>query len=159
MITYSIQTLAPSRTPETTLATEKTWYTPEEKLNVYLDIWQNKKTVVQYAQELGISVERIARWEQQAAAFIGKLLHGQEQLKEKQNQLQQQLAGTQSALDKKSAHLDWLKTTLAANTSRKERSHWVDYHCRDLPLNVQTDLLKLNRSSLYYKSAAVQKKQ
>lgn len=134
-------------------------YTGRETKRVYGYLAKQKKSAAQYAQELGISVERINRWEQQAATFVGKLLQGQEQLRDNQAQLQQQLTGTQAALDKKSAQLDWLKTTLAANTSRKERSNWVDYQCRELPLNVQTELLKLNRSSLYYKSAAVQKRQ
>ncbi|PYI50587.1 IS3 family transposase [Paenibacillus flagellatus] len=125
-------------------------YSMEDKIRVVCSMLLNDRTCEELAAELGVRPERIARMKRDVCAhLLRKVSSSQAAGQVEPDPSHRQQSEAAKCYEK----LEWLKQTVAARTDRKERTAWIDRSPAALPLRVQTELLGLNRSTLYYRPA------
>jgi putative transposase len=127
-------------------------YSGEFKVKAVLEIFKEEKTISQIASDLEVHPNQLGKWKKEAIAGLAEVLEdsrrkGDKEIEALKNQIQELYA----EIGELTTKLNWLKKNLASELSRAERIDLVDFNDGVIPLVVQTDLLSLNRTSLYYK--------
>ena len=127
-------------------------YTVEFKTKVVREILREEKTLSQIASEYGTHTNVISRWRDQAlaalpGAFSDQLANAQAA---KEAAWEKEREELYAEIGKLSTQLAWQKKNVVTCLSRDERVALVDRTHGELSLSAQTQLLGLNRTSLYY---------
>ncbi len=117
-----------------------------------LEILKEEKSISQLASESGIHSNVLNRWKNEAIQNLSQLfVDDRKGITKMKKEYEQQIEELYAEVGKLTTQLSWLKKNLAANLTRDERLHLLEWDTPDLAIQVQADLLSLNRSSLYYK--------
>lgn len=127
-------------------------YTVEFKTKVVREILREEKTLSQIASEYGTHTNVISRWRDQALAALPGVFNDQAASDQaaKEAAWEKERKELYAEIGKLSTQLAWMKKKVATCLSRDERVALVDRTGGELSLSAQTQLLGLNRTSLYY---------
>jgi putative transposase len=122
-------------------------YTVELKTKVVREILREEKTLSQIASEYGTHTNVISRWRDQARAALPGAFNNQ--AAGDQATWEKEREEFYAEIGKLSTQLAWMKKNVVTCLSRDERVELVDRTNGELSLSAQTQLLGLNRTSLY----------
>lgn len=125
--------------------------TVEFKTKVVREILREEKTLSQIASEYGTHTNVISRWRDQALAALPGVFNDQAASDQaaKEAAWEKEREELYAEIGKLSTQLAWMKKKVATCLSRDERVALVDRTGGELSLSAQTQLLGLNRTSLY----------
>src|SRR5262245_39027931 len=129
-------------------------YTAAFKTQLVREVLKEEKPLNQIASEHGVHRNLLAEWRDQAlAALPGVFSHqAQRDQEAKAAAHEQHIHELYAEIGRLSTQLAWLKKKLVTCLTRAERLTLLECDTAELPLTTQTNLLSLNRSSLYYRS-------
>lgn len=134
------------------MPTPRRTFTPEEKARIVLEILKEERSISQIASEAGIHANILNRWKNEATQNLSQLfVDDRKGITKMKKEYEQQIEELYAEVGKLTTQLSWLKKNLAANLTRDERLSLLEWETAELAIQVQADLLSLNRSSLYYK--------
>ena len=126
-------------------------YTGKQKAQIVLEMLKEEKTVTQISSEYGIHPSQLYKWKAQALEKLHTLFENDGKTeKAQQSDQEQKLNELYSEIGRLSTQLSWIKKNLASNMSREQRLALIEREQSSLSLSTQTELLGLNRTSLYY---------
>lgn len=126
-------------------------YTTKQKAQIALEMLKEEKTISQIASEYGVHSNQLYRWKTQVLEGLPDLFENDHKAEKAQQAAHEcQLQELYAEIGKLSTQLAWLKKNLALNLSRSERYQLLERDNPDLFIKTQTELLGLNRTSLYY---------
>jgi putative transposase len=113
---------------------------------------REEKTVGQLAAEYEVHSNMLYRWREQALTGLPSLFSEQaaQELAEKEAEWQKEREALYAEIGRLTTQVTWLEKNLAQGLSRQERLGLVDWENKELAVSTQAQLLKLNRSGLYY---------
>jgi putative transposase len=126
-------------------------YTVEFKTKVVREILREEKTLSQIASEYGTHTNVISRWRDQALAAVPGAFNDQAAADQaaKEAAWEKEREELYAEIGKLSTQLAWMKKNVVICLSRDERVALVDRTNGEISLSAQTQLLGLNRTSLY----------
>ncbi|MFD1777063.1 IS3 family transposase [Paenibacillus rhizophilus] len=117
-----------------------------------LEILKEERSISQIASEAGIHANILNRWKNEATQNLSQLfVDDRKGITKMKKEYEQQIEELYAEVGKLITQLSWLKKKSAANLTRDERLSLLEWETAELAIQVQADLLSLNRSSLYYK--------
>ena len=129
-------------------------YTAKHKAQITLEMLKEERPIAQIASENGIHPNQLYKWKTQALDGLPGIFEDdhktEKALKATHEKEMQELYAEIGRLN---TQLNWLKKNLASTLLRSERYQLIERNEPELPLVVQTELLSLNRTSLYYEPA------
>jgi putative transposase len=132
-------------------ANKRRKFSLEDKIRAVCSIELGKLTAEQAACELGVSADRIARWKREVYTYWLNQIDSQPAQPTVCTDSRLSAGRRKSETEKLQLQLRWLKQTIASRLTRQERAAWIERNPDAPPLSVQSELLGLNRSSLYYR--------
>ncbi|MDA3130317.1 IS3 family transposase [Aliibacillus thermotolerans] len=128
-------------------------YSPEFKAQVVLEILKEEKSLTELSSEYGIHVNQLRKWKTQFLEQMPQLFQKQNKDQEKMKaDYEEQIENLYTEVGRLTTQLSWLKKkNLASTTTRQERVNMIEWQDSELSITKQAELLRLNRSSLYYK--------
>ncbi|MDR1641577.1 MAG: IS3 family transposase [Clostridiales bacterium] len=127
-------------------------HTPAEKAQCALEALRGKRTIAAIAAERGLHPNQVSKWKRD---FVNRAClifetDAETEIAE-QKERDKTVQELQAQKDKLAAELEWVKGKLKSEFSVAERRSMVDMEARELSITAQTELLGINRTSLYYK--------
>jgi putative transposase len=127
-------------------------YSGEFKVKAVLEVFREEKTLSQIASDMEVHPNQLGKWKKAAIAGLAEILEDGRRKDEKEVEaLKNQIQELYAEIGELTTKLNWLKKNPASEWSRQERFRLIDFEDRSIPLTVQTNLLSLNRTSMYYK--------
>jgi putative transposase len=127
-------------------------YTPKQKAQIVLEMLKEERSVAQISSEFGVHPSQLHKWKAQALESLPSLFEdehkGEKALKAEH---ERRLKELYTEIGKLSTQLAWLKKNLASNLRRSERLEMLEREQSELSLATQAELLRVSRSSLYYR--------
>jgi putative transposase len=125
-------------------------YTAAFKAQVVIELLKEEQTVNQLAAKHGVHPTQLRDWKKQVLDGLPNLFDQSPEAARQAAAQEREREELFAQIGRLTTQLAWLKKNLASNLPRSERVALVDWADRELPLNVQAELLSLNRSGLYY---------
>lgn len=120
------------------------------KAQVVLEMLKEERTVAQMAAAHQIHPGQLHRWKRQALDNFPQLFTESETLKQQAQAHDQEMTGLYAQIGKLTTQVEGLEKS-GLDPVSGERTRLWDSDPEELPLAKQTDLLSLNRTSLYYR--------
>ncbi len=121
------------------------------KAKVALEAINGERTIAEIASECGVHPNQITKWKKQLLEEAPEIFsQGRKQKKRKTEDLESELY---KQIGQLKVELDWLKKNL--NYSSRQKHLFVEGKNREIPIYRQCELIRLSRSSYYYKPRVV----
>jgi len=116
-----------------------------------MEMLKEEKTITQISSDNGVHSSQLYKWKTQGVDKFHTLFENDNKT-EKAHQVEQERKVNElySEIGRLSTQLAWLKINLVSTMSRNQRIALIEQKHQDLSLTTQTELLGLNRTSLYY---------
>lgn len=129
-------------------------HSPEEKSKLVLEAIRGERTINEIAAENNIHPNMLSKWKREAETQLYTLFQNNSSKERKaQKAREAEINDLYAQIGKLTTQNEWLKKNLVSKLSVPERRLLVDMNGSTLPISVQTSLLELNRSGLYYQPA------
>jgi putative transposase len=127
-------------------------FSPELKAKIVLEMLREEKTLNELATEYGVHINQIRRWKQTVIEDLPQLFErDSKKLAEEKAAYQEKMDSLYKEVGRLTTELSWLKKKNLALFPRNDRIDLIDWTDAVLSITKQSELLSLNRSSLYYK--------
>jgi transposase-like protein len=129
-------------------------HSPEDKSRLVLEAIRGERTINEIAAENNIHPNMLSKWKREAETQLYTLFQDNSSKERKaQKAREAEINDLYAQIGKLTTQNEWLKKNLVSELSVPERRLLVDMNGATLPISVQTSLLELNRSGLYYQPA------
>ena len=132
---------------------ERRNYSNALKAKIVLEVLSGQKTMAEIASAHSVHPNQISKWKKQVLEGLPDIFSVNEAERYRQQTQEQLIAQLYQQIGQLKVELDWLKKNLNLSIEQKRMS--IDMNNTMIPIWKQCELLGLNRSTLYYKPAAI----
>jgi len=127
-------------------------FSADEKVKIVLEVLKEEQTISQIAAKYGVTTKTITNWKKEFLANASLTFNQEKAISSYKNEIDElkiKLDEYAKSLGKVTVERDWLQGKLECLDLSKKKE-FID-NSKQIPLVRQCELLKISRSSLYYK--------